>query len=624
MPELQTWEFLIQQDGDRAWLPLNGSTVEILEGRYRIAAKTNHQSTPVEVRIQHDAIDEVPPKRRTQTRTHQTNPKGLMPVIPYTRLQSGIWRFHCAPNQGEAHLIELRVVSIESDLVEDWNPDWELEAQAAFDFPSPTVETKVIDTDRASIEEFLQQADENSSSIADEILAEYGLVTEEPYQEDPLPKVTSVGNSEISIELAQDTYIAHRGEPLSIVGRIVSTLTHLDGELRVCLRDPQTSKTLLDTHEILQNAALPFDLNYRVMLPVALETQLILGEITLHDAKVEGKPILATESFTLMADVNELMDAMQQAKKDDRAVAEDMLDLPATKPAVQQPLNLAFLNLVSAPKESEAAFTPKESQTLPPQLHEPNPYTRRKLDLPTFGVQPETVSDPEAKQLEIPLTAVPVPVEPAIEEPIVEEPIFSPVEKSTSEVKVQADDRDLLVLDRSELDLQPSPDSVIDEFVVDDEPILPLADLIISRRQGQSERIQNPLLLPETEPVPDPVVTIAQPELTRGSTVAVRIKLPDILPKIYVKAWVSDRQSRSLIEPPRWILDFKPDGHGDLESIAQIKVPFDSVELRIEAIAVEALTNRESRKVVVDRQVIPEDMPDLWMDDLDADSIISS
>jgi hypothetical protein len=627
MPELQTWEFLIQQDGDRTWLPLNGSTVEILEGRYRIAAKTNHQSTPVEVRIQHDAIDEVPPKRRTQTRTHQTNPKGLMPVIPYTRLQPGIWRFQCAPQQGEPRSIQLRVLSIESDIVKDWNPNWELEEQAAFELPTQAVETKVIDSDQASIEEFLRYADQDSSTIADEILAEYGLVAEETHEDDRLPNVSSFGEFKISIELAQETYIAHRGEPLSIVGQIVSTeLTHLDGELRVCLRDPQTSRTLLDTHEILENAALPFELSHRVTLPVELETQLILGEITLHDAKVEGKPILATESFTLMADVNELMDAMQQARKDDRAMAEDMLDLPATKPAVPQPLNLAFLNLVSAPKDAEAVnFTPKESQTLPPQLHEPNPYTRRKLDLPTFGVQPETVSDPEAKQLEIPLTAAPVPVEPEIEEseaPI-EEPIFAPVEEPANEFKVQADDRDLFVLDEAALDLQPSPDQVIDEFVVDDEPILPLADLIVSRRQGQSERVQNPLLLPESEPVPDPIVSIAEPELTRGKTVSVRIKLPDIVPKIYVKAWVSDRQSRSLIEPPRWILDFKPDGHGAMETIAEIKVPFDSVEIRIEAIAVEAMTNRESRKVVIDRQVIPEEMPDLWMDDLDADSIVS-
>lgn len=635
MPEPQPWEFLIQQDGDRVWLPLDTSNVEILEGRYRIAAKSNRKNAPVEVRIKHDSIGEMPPKRRTQTRTHQTNPNGLMPVIPFTRLQPGIWEFQCAAKEGSSHSIQLRVLSIESDIVEDWNPDWENADQATFGLTAPASEVKAIEPDHASIEEFLQRAEQDSGTIADEILAEYGLVTEEPYQADTLSETVSSGDSRIAIELAQETYIANRGEPLTVSGRIHSAqATHLDAELRVCLRDPQTSKTLLDTREVLQQAALPFDLSYRVTLPVDLETQLVLGEVTLHDAKVEGKPIVATQSFTLMADVNELLDAMHQATQDDQAMAEDMLDLPATNPVVHPPLNLAFLDLVAAPKDPEAVnFTAKETQALPPQLRQPNPYTRKTLNLPSFGVQPDAATPEytDSTQLEIPLAAASTPAQPPIEEPLDAEPVIdrlTPLEESepASELKIQADDRDLTQFDEPELDLQPSPDQVIDEFVVDDEPILPLADLIVSRRRsgGQSDRAQNPLLLPESKPVPDPIVTISEPELIGGKTATVRIKLPDILPKIYVKVWISDRQNRTIIEPPRWVIDFKPDGHHNLEAMTEIKVPFESVEIQIEAIAVEVMTNRESHKVIVDRRVIPEALPDLWLDDFDEDSIVSS
>ncbi len=625
MPEPQSWEFLIQQDGDRVWLPLDAPNVELLEGRYRIAAKSNRKNAPVEVRIKHDAIDENPPKRRTQTRTHQTNPKGLMPVIPFTRLQPGIWEFQCAPKEGSSHSIQLRVLSIESNLVEDWNPDWE-SADQSF---AGTANNYV------SVEEILQHAEEDSSTIADDILTEYGLVTEAPYPNHSLPKVAESTDSTVSIELVQDTYIAHKGEPVAVSGRITSAqITHLDAELHVCLRDPQTSKTLLETRETLRQEALPFELSYRVTLPVELETQLILGEITLHDATVEGKPIVASESFTLMADVDELLDAMHQAKKDDRAMAEDMLDLPATTPIVHPPLNLAFLDLVAAPKDPEAVnFAPKETQALPPQLHQPSPYTRKKLDLPSFGIQPDgaipeyTASD--ATQLEIPLTKTSAPLIEVPEEPLDEPSLdrLAPLEEPepTSE-KIQADDRDVDHIDEPPLDLQPSPDQVINEFVVDDEPILPLADLIVSRRQNAdlSDRAQNPLLLSENEPVPDPIVTIAQSELIGGKTTIVRIKLPDILPKIYVKLWISDRQSRTIIESPRWIIDFKPDGHHNLEAIAEVKIPFESVEIQIEAIAVEVMTNRESHKVTLDRRVVSEELPDLWVDDLDADSIISS
>jgi hypothetical protein len=32
----EDWAFLLQQEGDRAWLPLESPDVEVLEGRYRL------------------------------------------------------------------------------------------------------------------------------------------------------------------------------------------------------------------------------------------------------------------------------------------------------------------------------------------------------------------------------------------------------------------------------------------------------------------------------------------------------------------------------------------------------------------------------------------------------------
>lgn len=644
MPDMQPWEFLIQQDGDRAWLPLDTADVEILEGRYRIAAKSPLKNTPVSVRVRYDAIDEIPPKRRTQTRTQQTNQKGLMVIIPYTTLLPGFWEFQCTSETGTVQAMQLKVLSIASDLVEDWNPDWEDAEHATLEFVAPALESNLLEpketsADLLSIDDILQDAESESGTIADEILREYGLVSESPYEDFRAPQNPMLPDSVVAIALVQDTFIANRGEPLTISGQITSEeLTEIDhAELRICLRDPQSSKMLLETREMLQNEALPFQLKYRVTLPIELKTQVILGEITLHDLRVEGHPALATQSFSLMSAVDELVDAMHEAKRGDHKMAEDMLDLPTTRPtAAHPPLNLTFLNFVTTAKESEGTnFTVKESSSLPPQLRQPNPYVRRKLDLPTFGIQPD-VANPEyidGTQLEIPLSgaSVPLEVEPEpiqesepTEVPDVKDLYLAPLEESApdSDLKVQADDRDFIP-ETATLNLQPSSDEVVNEFVVDDEPILPLNDLIISRRNHSiaSERARNPLLLPETEPVPDPIVLIAEPELIGGKSTTVRLKLPDIVPKIYAKLWVSDRQNRSLIEPSRWIIDFKPDGHGNLEATTEIKVPFECVEIQIEAIAVEVMTNRESHKVVVTRQVVPEELPDLWLDDLDTDSI---
>ena len=42
-------EFLLQKEGDRAWLPLETPDVEILEGRYRVVASNRTTSKEVVV-----------------------------------------------------------------------------------------------------------------------------------------------------------------------------------------------------------------------------------------------------------------------------------------------------------------------------------------------------------------------------------------------------------------------------------------------------------------------------------------------------------------------------------------------------------------------------------------------
>lgn len=85
------WQYLLQKEGDRSWLPLKPSGVELPEGRYRVVAHSNRANTDVEIRITHYSTDEVPPKRRSQKRSHRTNAEGLMVVIPFTYIKPGIW-----------------------------------------------------------------------------------------------------------------------------------------------------------------------------------------------------------------------------------------------------------------------------------------------------------------------------------------------------------------------------------------------------------------------------------------------------------------------------------------------------------------------------------------------------
>jgi len=124
------------------------------------------------------------------------------------------------------------------------------------------------------------------------------------------------------------------------------------------------------------------------------------------------------------------------------------------------------------------------------------------------------------------------------------------------------------------------------------------------------------LTLPEDMPIPTPEILLPAGELVAGETVTVVVRLPDQPARIYVKLWVYDRQTRSMAEPPRWLVNFYPDGQGCLRATAQLPVPQGCLEVVVEAIAVEVLTQRESRKVSIARPVVPANLPSLSIDDV--------
>ncbi len=165
------------------------------------------------------------------------------------------------------------------------------------------------------------------------------------------------------------------------------------------------------------------------------------------------------------------------------------------------------------------------------------------------------------------------------------------------------------------------------EIVVEDEE-LPAAEQPVVKQDASGmvylAEPPSPQPQPEIDPVqlesllPAPRIFIPTNELTAGEPVTVRIKVPPSPSRLYIKLWVQDRQSRSLLDGPRWLVDFLPDGSGDLEALTQLIVPLGSVEIRFEAIAVDIYTQRESHKVTVDCVVIPPDLPSLSLDEFEA------
>ncbi|MEH1861947.1 MAG: hypothetical protein V7L21_28995, partial [Nostoc sp.] len=93
---MEHWQFLIQKQGARSWHILESPNLEILEGQYRVLARSDLLNTDVEVRVTHSSTEEVQPTRRIFKRSRRTNSEGLMAVIPFTYFQPGVWELRCS------------------------------------------------------------------------------------------------------------------------------------------------------------------------------------------------------------------------------------------------------------------------------------------------------------------------------------------------------------------------------------------------------------------------------------------------------------------------------------------------------------------------------------------------
>ncbi|MGC1396705.1 MAG: hypothetical protein WA828_20790, partial [Coleofasciculaceae cyanobacterium] len=120
---MEYWEFLLQKEGERSWQPLKLEKLTVEPGRYRIVAHSSRTNADVEICVTHTTIEEVPPRRRSQKRSRRTNSEGLMVVIPFTYLKSGMWELRCGGDimsdflgKSWQNLIQLEVLATQKGL----------------------------------------------------------------------------------------------------------------------------------------------------------------------------------------------------------------------------------------------------------------------------------------------------------------------------------------------------------------------------------------------------------------------------------------------------------------------------------------------------------------------------
>ncbi|NEQ48616.1 MAG: hypothetical protein F6K11_00575 [Leptolyngbya sp. SIO3F4] len=733
---MRYWEFLIQQEGDQTWLPLETRQVEILEGRYRMAAHTSYNDTSVEIRVSQLLLDEIPPRRRVRKRKSVTDDSGLLAIFPYMQLSPGHWEIDCnSPDViddflGESwhYSVQLQVTPQDED---DWEPDWS-NANPNDDSSQLTEPETVITNSTADPDNHQSTEDANQAAG-------------------------------FQLELKQQAYVTELGKALTLTGNLSQDIkAPLSGkQLWVELRDPQTASILEESLFELTIQSLPSPFSITVNLPKELSTQVILGAVSLRSHS--ETQVLASASFTVTIGLAQMLNAI--ANQPNLEFEEEISIFPGSTESFVPP-----------PEKTEALITrdtliipreliPSEGLTLPPQIKPPSASDEdedRQPELPDFSTNvdrgrsnspvTETTthdtkespiddlpSESSTEELTPDLLAdeppndssdeIPVEQEPAelstddllattfsasdgdLDSELLDETLDDPImdELNSSEEMVETneplpfaepkvfelgsiedDELDLELANAAQDDLEkeplPSHSFPIDKssnYSVKDttpqwdsatDPIdqafqklqlrerfwqklnlftqegyreslevkqaLQTSDVLPEGNQQSNEFVayeprpqrleqqtfEQPLNNATSQPTNDdteplqvlpPTLDVPMKELVAGEWIAIKVRLPVANYHPYVKVWMNDLQTRTVIEAPRMLMQFTPNDFNELETLMRVQVPIGCLELQIAAIAVDMSTLQESRKVVQNRRVMPPDNTLSVFDDWD-------
>jgi hypothetical protein len=187
---MKHWEFLLQKEGDRSWLSLDAPSVEILEGRYRLVVRCDRSDSAISLRICHTTTEQTPPIRRIQRRLSRTNANGLMVMMPFTRLEPGLWEFQCTSGDPMADLvgdawryaIQLHVLHLST--ADEWEPDWgepEVEASELAEVPiAAQVRQSEVPQNESAQSELVQHELPQKELVQTELTATEFTVTQLP------------------------------------------------------------------------------------------------------------------------------------------------------------------------------------------------------------------------------------------------------------------------------------------------------------------------------------------------------------------------------------------------------------------------------------------------------------
>jgi hypothetical protein len=277
---MENWEFLIQREGDKGWRPIKTGGVQLMEGRYRIVANSHLNDTQIQTQITHQVMGENAPERRSQPRSHLSNSRGLVVVMPFADLRSGVWQFTCSGTDIGTEwqqVLHLKVLPHSETIV----PVSTTPNTSQLDLPTPT-EPLAFHSEEGTLEHLLEQIERDLSQLPQASIADVPQVLEFT----PLSHLPSR-----LINLEHSTFAEmNPGDRLMINGacnlELVSEQLIQDGivsKLSISLRHSQTAKIVANIEAKIPPYLARFAFHCELKLPPGLTINLLIGEVSLHD-----------------------------------------------------------------------------------------------------------------------------------------------------------------------------------------------------------------------------------------------------------------------------------------------------------------------------------------------------
>jgi hypothetical protein len=410
------WEFLIQKEGDRTWLPISQPSLTIEEGIYRIVAHSNRSHADVEVRILSQTTENGKSVHHSQQYSRRTNPEGLLMIMPFTELKSGLWELRCCGD-------------ILSELIgESWQENVELQVLSKGEIQ----ESNQSETQICKAENYLEQLEQLICKEIEPKLQEFNISYSVSETKNILPT--------LQLSLDRDSFLRSQGESILISGKIQAIdfnpseqVTYPLGlKLRYELRDPSGEEICILLEQPLAENNFPITFNYSLEIPNTLEITFLIGEAILI-AENQPSPILSRQTFSITTDLSEVsrispqpinysieLENIEQNLSLNLDFSRDEQTSPSReKSAIFPPSTSLDLPELTKMNKNMAELQPSSSSILPPKIV-------RSSDDKKVHKQPELppLYSPKAKTENLTPTEVNPSIEELIEASIVDEEIL--------------------------------------------------------------------------------------------------------------------------------------------------------------------------------------------------------